>query len=236
MHWIDYAITLVPFVIVLIVSAYTRQYVKSVADFMSANRSAGRYLLCIARGELQAGAVVFVAQFEFISHAGFTLVWWTWMTIPVTTILGIFGFVTYRYRETRAMTLAQFFEIRYNRSFRLFTGLLGFLAGLLNFGIIPAVGARCLVYFLGLPETVSAFSIIVPTFIPLMALFLSITVFVAMTGGLITVMVINCLEGIMAQLFYLVIIVTLLSIFNWHQISTVLISQPPHHSLMNPFD
>jgi SSS family solute:Na+ symporter len=236
MSILDWALVFLPLVIVLIVGIYAQRYVRSVADFMSANRSAGRYLLCIARGELQAGAVVFVAQFEFISHSGFTLIWWTWMTIPVMTLLGIFGFVTFRYRETRAMTLAQFFEIRYNRSFRLFTGLLGFLAGLLNFGIIPAVGARCLVYFLGLPETVSAFSITVPTFIPLMALFLSITVFVAMTGGLITVMVINSLEGIMAQLFYLVLIVALLSIFSWHQISTVLISQPPHHSLINPFD
>jgi Na+/proline symporter len=42
MHWIDYAILLVPFVIVMIVSARTRQYMKSVADFMSASRCAGR--------------------------------------------------------------------------------------------------------------------------------------------------------------------------------------------------
>ena len=71
------------------------------------------------------------------------------------------------------------------------SGVLGFFAGLLNFGIIPAVGARCLVYFLGLPETITAFSVTMPTFIPLMALLLSITTFVAMSGGLITVMVIN---------------------------------------------
>jgi len=236
MQLLDWLLVFLPLVIVIIVGVYARRYVKSVADFMSANRSAGRYLLCIARGEMQAGAVVFVATFEFISHSGFTLIWWSWMSFPIMTVISIFGFVTYRYRETRAMTLSQFFEIRYNRSFRLFTGIIGCVAGLLNFGIIPAVGARCLVYFLGLPESVSIFAISVPTFIPLMALFLSITVFVAMSGGLITVMVINCFEGIMAQLFYIVIICALLSMFSWHQISTVLTSQPPHQSLINPFD
>jgi len=40
------------------------------------------------------------------------------------------------------MTLAQFFEVRYSKAFRLFTGGLAFLAGIANFGIIPAVGAR----------------------------------------------------------------------------------------------
>src|ERR1700761_5787828 len=123
MSIVDWILVCLPLAIVAGVGIFARRYVRGVADFVSANRSAGRYLLCIARGEMQAGAVVFVAQFEIISHAGFTLTWWTWMTIPVMTLLGIFGFVTFRYRETRAMTLAQFFEIRYNKSFRLFTGM-----------------------------------------------------------------------------------------------------------------
>ena len=36
--------------------------------------------------------------------------------------------------ETRALTLAQFFEIRYSKSFRVFAGMMGFGAGLVNFG------------------------------------------------------------------------------------------------------
>lgn len=236
MSFLDWLMVSLPLAIVIVAGLRARRYVKGVADFVSANRSAGRYLLSIARGEFQAGAVVFVAYFEIISHAGFTYTWWMWMTIPFTTLLGIFGFVTYRYRETRAMTLGQFFEIRYSKAFRLFAGLLGFVAGLLNFGIIPAVGARCLVYFLGLPETVTILSVTMPTFIPLMALFLSITAFVATSGGLITVMVINSIEGIMAQLFYLVIIGTLLWLFPWREVSATLAASPPHQSLLNPFD
>jgi len=236
MTTLDWIMISLPLAIVLIAGTFARTYVRSVADFVAANRSAGRYLLSIARGEFQAGAVVFVAYFEIISHAGFTYTWWGWLTIPFTTLIGIFGWVTYRYRETRAMTLGQFFEIRYSKAFRLFAGLLGFFAGLLNFGIIPAVGARCLVYFLGLPETVTVFSLTLPTFIPLMALLLSITTFVAISGGLITVMVINSIEGIMAQLFYLVIIGTLLWLFSWSQVSATLTATEPHHSLVNPFD
>ena len=37
LHWIDYAIVLIPFVVVLVVTWRTRRYSKSVADLMSAS-------------------------------------------------------------------------------------------------------------------------------------------------------------------------------------------------------
>lgn len=236
MHPIDWLLLLLPVLIVLGIGVYTRRYMKSVADFMSSGRLAGPYLLAVAKGEQQAGAVVFVAMFEVISRSGFTLTWWGWVGVPIGILVAISGFVIYRYRETRVMTLAQFFELRYSKSFRVFTGMLGFGAGIVNFGIIPAVGSRCMVYFLGLPPVLTVFSHSVPTYIPLMALFLSITLFMTLSGGLITVMVTDCVQGILSQVFFLVIIGALLTMFSWGQISGVLGHRPPGQSLLNPFD
>ena len=233
---LDWIIVGLPLLAALAVGLYCRKYVRSVADFMSGGRMADRYLLAIAGGELQAGAVVFVALFEVIAHSGFTLTWWGWISAPVGLVVGISGFVIYRFRETRALTLAQFFELRYSKSFRLFTGFLGFFAGILNFGIIPAVGARCLAYFWGLPENLTLFSHTVPAYVLLMACFLSISLFVGLSGGLVTIIVINCLEGIVSQIFYLLIIAALLVTFDWSQIVTVLQARPPGHSFLNPFD
>ena len=232
----DWVMVLLPLAIVVVTGIYAQQYVKSVADFLSANRSAGRYLLCISGAELQTGAVVFVSAFEVFAHGGPAYGWWNAIVFPVGIILGLSGFVTYRFRQTRAMTLAQFFEIRYNKSFRLFTGLLAFFAGMLNFGIIPAIGARTMVYFLGFPENVRILSVIVPTYVPLMAVFLFITAFVAVSGGVVTVMLITTIEGIMSQIFYLFIIFALLSMFSWPQMHAVLIDRPPGKSMLNPFD
>lgn len=236
MHPLDWAFALFPIALVALVGFFSRRYMKSVADFMSGGRVAGPYLLAVSRGELEAGAVVFVAMFEVIRQSGFTLGWWQWVTVPAGIIVAISGFVVYRYRETRAMTLAQFFELRYSKKFRLFTGVLGFFAGIVNFGIIPAVGARFLVYFLGFPDKITVFSFVVPTYIPLMAVFLSVTLFLALSGGLITVMVTNCLEGILAQIFYLVIIIALLCMFSWGEVNDVLTQAPAGQSLLNPFD
>jgi solute:Na+ symporter, SSS family len=51
------------------------------------------------------------------------------------------------FRQTRAMTMAQFFEIRYRRGIRITSGLLCFMSGTLNFAIFPAVDARFLQHF-----------------------------------------------------------------------------------------
>jgi solute:Na+ symporter, SSS family len=236
MSLLDWAFALLPLLIVLAVCLYTRRYMKSVADFVSGSRLAGPYLLSVARGELEAGAVVFVGMFEIIRQSGFTLIWWQWITVPVLIIVAISGFVVYRYRETRAMTLAQFFELRYSKKFRLFTGFLGFAAGMVNFGIIPAVGARFLVYFLGLPAQLTLLGHALPTYVLIMGLLLSITLSLTLTGGLITVMVMNCLEGILSQIFYLIIIAALLLSFRWAEINDVLSHAPQGQSLLNPLD
>ncbi len=222
--------------VVLAVGIYANRYVKSVATFISSGRLADRYLLAVSRGEMQAGAVVFVAAFERFSRSGFNLTWWGWINNPIFLLVGISGFVIYRYRETRAMTLAQFFEIRYSKSFRLFTGALGFIAGIANFGIIPAIGAQFFVHFLGFPETLSIFSHTIPTYIPVMAVFLTANVVITIAGGIITLMITDCLEGIISQLFFLAIIAALLSTFSWSQIVDTLGHRAAGQSLLNPFD
>lgn len=236
MRPLDWLLVLVPLIGLLCVAIYTRSYLKGVADFLSGGRVAGRYLLAVAKGEQGVGAVVFVASFEVISHSGFVLGWWSWISIPVLFIVAISGWVIYRFRETRALTLAQFFEIRYSKQFRLFTGFLGFVAGIANFGIIPVIGARFMTYFLGLPQTLQVFGWTIPTYIPLMALLLSLSLALTLSGGLITLMITNCLEGMISMVLFLVIIVALMFMFRWDEVSQVLENQPSGQSLLNPFD
>ena len=236
MQTLDWIIIVLSMFIVVGAGVYAQKYVKGVADFLSAGRVARRYVLAIGKSELGAGAVLYVAFFEQVRESGFTNTWWGTLSGPVGLFLTIMGFVVYRYRETRAMTLGQFFEIRYSRNFRLFAGVLGFVAGLLNFGIMPMVGARVMVYFLGLPVELHFFGATLPTYIPLMALFLFINFIVSASGGILTVIITNCIEGLVSQFFYVLLIIGLMVMFPWSQISNMLKDAPPGHSLINPMD
>ena len=49
---------------------------------------------------------------QVFANSGFALSWWGWLSIPVTILIGISGWVVYRFRETRALTLAQWVTFR----------------------------------------------------------------------------------------------------------------------------
>ncbi len=237
MHGIDWLIASLPVIVCAIIALYTRRYVRSVADFMAGGRHAGRFLVCTAKSEMGAGAVMFVYVFELLSQSGFTVGWWLNLSIPFGLLVAISGFVIYRYRQTRAMTLAQFFEMRYSRKFRLFTGVLALIAGLVNFGVIPVVGARFMVYFLNLPYDVTVLGLRIPTHLLLMSLFLTLCTFMITMGGQITVLITDCVSGMFSQIFYVVVGVSLLlTFFHWQEVRGVLLDRPPGQSLVNPFD
>jgi SSS family solute:Na+ symporter len=117
----------------------SKKYVRSVADFLSAGRTAGRYMITVSQGMAAIGAITIVGQWEMNYVAGFALRWWEFIMAVVLLAITVSGWVLYRFRQTRALTIAQFLEMRYSRNFRIFTGVLAFISGLLNFGIFPAV-------------------------------------------------------------------------------------------------
>src|SRR3954467_9205167 len=189
MQTVDWVLTVVPIGIVLGVALYTRRFVRSVADFLAGGRCAGRYLIANAYGESAAGVANTMSKFEMIMISGFTLTYWNSLSAAVLLLVAVSGFVVYRYRETRALTLAQFLEMRYSRRFRLFMGMLAFGAGVLNYGIFPAVSSRFFIYFLDLPQRVSLGVATVPTFALIMAVYLSCTAIMVLFGGQATMMI-----------------------------------------------
>jgi SSS family solute:Na+ symporter len=236
MHWIDWILVALPVLTVLGFAVYTNRYVRSVADFLSGGRCAGRYLLANAKGESESGLSNSMARFEMVLISGFVLNYWEKLYYPVVLLIGISGFVVYRFRETRAMTLAQFFEIRYSKSFRLFMGMLAFVSGILNYGVFPAISARFFIYFLDLPLYVSLFGFHASTLALIMASYLTCTVVMVLTGGQATMMITDCLEGLLSQLIYVVVAIAVFFIVSWTQIVQVMEAAPPGHSLIDPFD
>lgn len=237
LSWIDWTIVAVALVGLRYASLSTRKHVQSVTDFLSANRSAGRYLLTLASGIAGFGAITLVGQFEMYSTAGFVPAWWALMSIPVGIIALLTGWVYYRFRETRAMTMAQFFEMRYSRNFRVFAGIVAYGCGVLNYAIFPAVTARFIVYFCGLPPTIPIPGIPfeIPTIAPIMILDIGLALMFVMLGGQIAVMVTDCVQGMFCMLAFIVLSVTVLHLLGWEQITRALLMAPRDASMINPY-
>ena len=237
MHLLDWLIVCVPLLIVTGIVIYTRRFVTGVSDFLAAGRVAGRYVVAVSSGEAALGLVSVIALFEMYYKSGFAIGFWNGIGTPILLVITLTGFAIYRYRETRAMTMGQFFEIRYSKRFRIFAGSLQALSGIFNYGLFPAVGARFLVYYLDLPQNIEFLGATWPTFALLMAAFLGIAVIITTLGGQLTLMVSDCVMGILSYPMYLAVVAAIFWSFSWWgDMVPALQARPPGESMLNPFD
>ncbi len=235
MKTIDWLIVALFFGSLFVVVLYLSRLNRSVADFLAANRTAGRYLLTVSQAASSFGAISAIAVFELHYNAGFPPLYWSLLLLPIQFVIAATGWVLYRYRETRVFTLAQFFELRYSRKFRIFMGAMGFLSGILNYGIFPAVTAHFFLYFCALPHAFSCFGHQFDTFMVLMALQMTVAVFMTLGGGQITVLIADFLQGQFINIVMLLALGWLAMIIHWDQLVSAMSQAPESASLVNPF-
>jgi SSS family solute:Na+ symporter len=235
MHLVDWVIVAGLLAALTAAALYTGRFTRSVSAFLAANRCGGRYIISMAYGMAGLGVITLVGFFEQNYEVGYTSLWWGPMTEPAMIILALSGWVVYRFRQTRAMTMAQFFEMRYSRRFRVFAGLVAYLSGIINFGIFPAVGARFFIALCGLPTSVEVAGASVSMVAIVMILLLSISLLFTFLGGHIAVMVTDFLQGVFVNIVFIVVMLFLLRIFRWEQIGDALLQAPAEESLVHPF-
>ncbi|MFL3013943.1 MAG: sodium:solute symporter [Candidatus Neomarinimicrobiota bacterium] len=200
----------------------TKGLMKSVSDFLSAGRTAGRYVISISSGVAGLGAISIVMFLEMGYVAGFSLSWWGLSQGIILLAITMSGWVIYRFRMTRSLTLAQFFEKRYSRKFRIFAGIVAFFAGLINFGIFPAVGAQFFINFCGLPDSFLG----IPMYPLVMIILLGIALYFVYTGGQIAVIIADFFQGVFVTIILFVITLYLLFTIGWDQVSDSLQDTP----------
>lgn len=76
---------------------FGKKQMRSVADYLSANRTAGRYLVSVSEGIAMLGAISIIAFFEMYYKSGFTLMWWDLTMIFFILIASASGWVYYYY-------------------------------------------------------------------------------------------------------------------------------------------
>ena len=201
---------------------FSKGLMKSVTDFLSAGRTAGRYVISVSNGVAGLGAISIISFLEVGYIGGFALSWWGLSQGVVVIAIAMSGWVVYRFRQTRSFTLAEFFEKRYSRNFRIFAGIVAFICGIINFGIFPAVGSQFFMTYCGIPDYIYG----IPMYPVLMIFLLSIALYFVNIGGQIAVIIADFFQGI----FVLSVLFTITIYFylnvSWDQVSNSLQQTP----------
>ena len=222
LSFIDWLIVLAALGGMIYSVSMTKGLMKSVTDFLSAGRTAGRYVLSISSGVAGLGAISIVMFLEMGYVAGFSLSWWGLSQGIIILAITMSGWVIYRFRSTRSLTLAQFFEKRYSRNFRIFAGIIAFFAGIINFGIFPAVGAQFFINYCGLPDSFMG----IPVYPLVMILLLGVALYFVYTGGQIAVIIADFFQGVFVTFVLFAIALYLFFTIGWDQVSESLEQTP----------
>jgi SSS family solute:Na+ symporter len=234
--WFDIAIIAFPIVLAFLVTLHMRRFTRSVTDFLAAGRSAGRYLICTAQMEMGITAIGVVEGMETFSQTGFSLRIWQSFTGFFMFLMAMSGLISYRFRETRSLTFHQFFEVRYSKGVRVFATMVQTFSSLLQMGIGPAIASRFFVYYLGMPPTIHLGTITVPTMAVLMVAITALSLYFAFSGGQLTIMTTDAIEGVISSILYLFIAFSILWLFSYHQMGAALSVSRPGESYLDPFD
>lgn len=237
MHTIDWLIVLIPFSLVLWLTIYSKRYVRGVVDFLAAGRVAGRYVM--SAGDLTAGlsVITLVAMVEAKYQVGYALSFWEYLMVPVGIIMALTGFCAYRFRETRSLSIGQFLEMRYSRSFRIVAATLRTISEMVTNAIGPAVAVNFFIYFLGLPHKVTVMGVALPTFGLLVGVSLGLCMVIIWPGGRISLLISDAFQGLMSYPIFVILAGYILLHFGWHDtIGPVMMDRVKGESFINPFD
>ena len=237
MHWIDWLIMILPFLTVLGLAVYSGKFVRGVADFLAAGRVAGRYVIAV--GDVASGlsVITLVALVEAKYQCGYGMSFWETLMLPISTALSLSGYCIYRYRATRALSIGQFLEMRYSRSFRVVAAAIRTIAEMITNSIGPAVAANFFIYFLGLPHKFNICGINLPTFVLLTGSLLAVATLVLWPGGRISLLITDCFQSLLSYPVFVVLVGYVFLNFNWGtDIAPVMMDRVAGESYLNPYD
>lgn len=149
--WIDWAIVIAFLTLTTGVALATRRLISDYDSFLLAGRNLKLFLGMATMGATELGLVTLMYFSEQGYRSGFSA-----FAIGVIALFGFIfvgktGFIIKGLRDLEMHTIAEFFGLRYNRSTQIVAAIITFAAGLMNMGLFLVLGAKFLLYMVGLP-------------------------------------------------------------------------------------
>lgn len=179
---------------------WCRRYVKNIADFIVAGRGLNPYLAIATLAGTEMGLVTVMYMAEQGYRNGFSALFIGLAAGFGMAFLGFTGFLIKGFRKSGAMTIAEYYEMRYTKGVRWVGGVVIAVAGILNMGVFLKAGALFLAKVTGLPEEVMFFGINLNIVALIMTILLIVVLLYTVMGGMISVVVTDYIQFVVIGL------------------------------------
>jgi len=193
------------------IGLYVRKFIKNMRDFVTAGRNLGLWLGIATMTGTELGLITIMYSAQKGFTGGFATFHIALAALIVTFVVGMTGFIVYRLREMKVMTIPEFYEKRFDRKTRILGGIMMVLGGILNMGLFLKVGSMFLVGITGL----SANSWALPG---VMIFLITLVLIYTVLGGMISVVIADYVQFVVLSLSLLVITFMAIAKVGWHDI------------------
>ncbi|MDG2304107.1 MAG: sodium:solute symporter family protein [Candidatus Binatia bacterium] len=168
-----------------------------VATYLVGGRAAGASLNSASYVGTGLGLVTLMyASIDAFSN-GFAYVTLALISFAISVFLGLTGFVVGPLRRLELLTISEYFEHRFDRRTRVIGGGIGALAGILNMGLFPKMGATFVTFLTGASLTAPGSETTVNL---VMSLLIVLVIAYTMLGGMLSVLVTDYLQFVVLSI------------------------------------
>lgn len=182
--------------------------------------------------------ITLVAGSEKYYQTGGAIGFWGAIAAPVGIFMALSGYCIYRWRQTKCLSIGQFLELRYgSKFFRVFCAVLRVIAEMTTNAMGPAIATNFFIYYVGLPHKIMIFGVGLPCYTIIMFLCLVLAILFIWPAGRISLLITDCIQGIMSYPIFVMIAGYLLLSFSWwDDIIPSLWNRVQGESFINPYD
>ncbi len=227
MNNIDVIIIAVYLSFIFGIGIYTRNYIKSFADFMIAGRKVNLALSVVTMLGTELGliTVMYTAQVGVGSlfasfHIGLA-------AFIVTLAIGLSGFVIVRLRELKVKSIPEYYQLRFGKKVRILGASLLVFGGILNMGLFLKVGAIFIQNIFGFDSGSSSLIII-------MLILLVLVLIYTISGGMMSVIATDYIQYVILSIGFLIAVFYSFLTFGWIGIFDSLEKIKPYDEIYNP--
>lgn len=199
---LDWGIVVAYLVISIFVGIWANRYVGNIAGYLVAGRTLRIRLALATMTGTEIGLVTVMYSAELGFTQQYASLYLALYELIILLFIGLTGVVVYRLRQSKVLTIPEYYEKRYSRGVRVLGGVMMVMSGVLNMGLFLKAGALFLVSVTGFTEPEWLQQLMIETFDYhepvglklIMTGLLLLVLFYTVLGGMISVVITDLIQ------------------------------------------
>ncbi len=212
---LDWFIVVVYVGVAVFIGLCASRFIAGIADYVVAGRNLGTALSIATMTGTELGLITVMYSAQKGFTGGFASFHIAVIACIVTFFVGLTGFIVVPLRETGAMTIPEYYEMRFGRRTRILGAILLAFGGILNMGLFLKIGSQFVIGATGIDPSGGLLILVMTTLIILVLIY-------TILGGMVSVVIMDYIQFVVISIGLVVCVFLILSKFGWdHMVEVV---------------